>query len=269
MNSSNTDINDDFFPDIRMSRKAAKKNILDETFKKAEMTIGLRPSKKKKFQKKTFQKLGIGLIVIGLVSIFAINYLPWMYVKFDTDYGTMQEVFNRDFKKGNFYDEIDYIFESPCTNCSNNSKSFIGLTKGDFSNIPKLTSYAFIILVLLGIIFTIFEVIERSRNLSVEIAKIIHSIFAVGALIVSVFVVFISIKILSSNLVLYYNKPFIEIFGIKNVILIFPAPIILIVISLVSIMISIFLIKINFHEFEKKFLSEKTRSTLSGYKFWS
>jgi len=269
MNPSEEDIDDDFFLDMRKSKKAAKEDMLDETFKKAEMLRGLQPKEKKKIIKKPFLKLGFILIIIAAISLFAINYLPWMYVKFDTDYGPIQEVFNRDFEKGYYYDEIDYIFDSPCANCSNNSKSFIGLTKDDFINIPKTTSYGFITLVLLGLIFIIFEIIERWRNFSIEIAIIVHSTFAAAALIVSVFVMFISIKFLSSYLVLYYNRPFIEIFGVDNVILIFPAPIILIVISFASIMIAIILMKINFHEFEKKLLSEKTHSTLSSFRFGS
>jgi hypothetical protein len=180
-----------------------------------------------------------------------------MYVKFDTDYGIKQEVFYRDLTKGNYYDEIDYLFESPCKNCSNNSKNFIGLNTDDFKNIPKNSSYGFIIIMLLGIIFTLFEMIERWRNFSIDKAIIAHSIFSAAALIVFVYILFISIKFISSNVVLYYNRAFIEIFSINNVFLIFPIPVILIVISFVGILISIIIMKINFHELERKFLSKK------------
>ena len=267
MRPSDEDIDEDFFADVRKNRKATKEDILDETFRKAEMLKGLRPKEKKKVTKKPFLKLGIVLIIIAVISLVAINYAPWMYIKYDAEYGTIQEFFNRDFKEGHYYNEIDYIFESPCANCSNNSKNFIGLTKDDFTNIPKTTSYAFITLALLGIIFIIFEIIERRRNFSMEMVAVVHSTFAAAALTVSIFVVFTVIKFLSSYFLLYYNRPFIEVSGVNNVKLIFPVPIILIVISFASIIIAINIMKINFHEFEKKLVSEKTRSTLSSFKF--
>jgi len=266
MRPSDEDIDEDFFADIRKSRKATKENILDETFRKAERSKGFRLKEKKKVTKKPFLKLGI-VLIIAVISLVAINYAPWMYIKYDAEYGTIQEFFNRDFKEGHYYNEIDYIFESPCANCSNNSKTFIGLTKDDFTNIPKTTSYGLITLTLLGIIFMIFGMIERRRNFSKEMVAVVQSIFAAAALIISIFLVFIFIKFLSSYFLLYYNRPFIEVSGVNNVILIFPMPIILIAIFFVIIIIAIIVMKINLHEFEKKLVSEKTRSTLSSFKF--
>ena len=129
---------DDFYSDIKKSRKALKEDILDETFKKAEISKGLRPKEEKKVTKKTFLKLGIILIIIAIISLVVINHLTWMYVKYDADYGTIEELYYRELvnKEDQSYKEIDYIFESQCTNCSNNSKNYIGITKDDFTNIP-------------------------------------------------------------------------------------------------------------------------------------
>lgn len=267
MNPSYDDINKDFSVDMRTHKKAIKEEILDETFRKAEILKGLRPIEKKEVTKKPFLKLGIVLIIITIISLVAINYTPWIYIKYDAENGIIQEFIHRDLKDGHYYKEFDYIFESPCANCSNNSKNFIGLSKDDFTNIPKITFYGFIILFLLGIIFIIFEIIERKRNFSIKIVTLIHSTFAAATLTVNMFVIFTLIKFFSSNFLLYLNRSFIEVSGINNIILIFPVPIFIIFISLISIIIAINIMKINFLKFEKKLISEKTHSTLSYLNF--
>ena len=248
------------FSDIRKIRKSAKEDILDETFKKAEISKGLRSEPDDKVTKKHFLKLGIILIIIAVLSLIIINNLPWMYIKYNSDYGAVEELYYKDFinEEGHYYKEVDYIFESPCINCSNNSTNYIGLTKDDFSNIPKNASYGFITLAILGIVFTIIEVFRKRQNLSINTVTIIHSIFAAASLFIGIVVVLLSIKFIGFYFLLYYNKPFIEVSGIYNIILIFIVPIILIIISYAIIMISIIVMKINFNEFEKKLRSERS-----------
>ena len=191
-----------------------------------------------------------------------------MYIRYSADYGTIEEFYYKGFenKEGNYYEEVDYIFESPCTNCSNNSKNFIGVTKDDFTNIPNMASYGFIFLVLLGLIFTLFELIERMLNFSLEITAMIHTIFAAAAILVSIVIVASCIKFLGLYFLLYYNIPFIEASGVNNVILIFLAPIILIIISLAIIKVTITVMKINFDEFVKKLKSNKPHPAFSSRK---
>jgi hypothetical protein len=201
--------------------------------------------------------------------LLVINYLPWIFIKFDTEYGILQETFFIDFKnsEGYYHEKIDYIFESSCTNCSKNSNNFIGITKNDFTDVPKIATYAFISLAILGIIFTIFEIIERKYNLSNKIALLVHSTFAIAAFFISIFVIFILIKFLGIYFLLFYNRPFIEASGIRNLILISPTTINLILISLIVIIITIGIIQINFREFEKKVFLEKSHTSLSTFKF--
>ena len=262
---------EDFFHNLRRSKKIAKEDILDEIFRKAEISKGLRPKEEKKVVKKPFLKIGIILIIIAVISLTIIYTLPWMYIKCDTGYGTIQEYFNKDFenKEGNDYEEIDYIFESPCTNCSNNSKNYIGLNKNDFTDLPKLSSYGFITLIFLSLIFTIFVILERIRNLSMEIVTLIHSIFAATAIIISIFITFLSVRFFGVYFLLYYNKPFIEASGINNIILIFPVPIILFVISIAIIIISINIITINFHELKNNLNSQIKHSSISTFRYGS
>lgn len=261
-------IDGDFHSDIRKIRKVAKEDMLDETFKKAEISKGLRPKEGGRVTKKPFLKIGIVLIIIAVVSLAIINYLPWMYTKYSSESGTIQELFYKDFenKEENYYRETDYIFESPCTNCSNNSKNFIGLTKNDFTNIPRTASYGFITLAILGLIFTIFEIFDRMRNFSMETVTVIHSSFAAAAFIVNTVITILSIKFLGVYFLVYYNRPFIEASGINNLILIFLVPTILIVITITTIMIAITIMKINFHEFEMKLRSDKPRSSISNFR---
>lgn len=259
-------LNGDFFSDVRKIRKTAKEDILDESFRKAEISKGIRPKEGKKVVKKPFLKLGIILIIVAIISLVIINYLPWVYIKYNAEYGTIQEFFYKDFenKEGHYYPKIDHVFESPCTNCSNNSKNYLGITKNDFTDTPEITSYGFIILVLLGIIFTIFAILAKLRDYSLETVSMIHSTFAAATVIISIFIMLLNIKFLGLYFLLYYNRPFIETSGVNNVIMILLVPIIIVFISFAIIFIAFTVMKINFHEFEKKLKLDKSRSSISA-----
>lgn len=165
-------IDENFFPDItdiKKIRKRVKDDVLDEMFEKAETSKRIRRKPEDKVIKKHFHQLGIVFICIAIIALISINYMPWMFIKFDTVNGGIQELYYVNFKNKNdhYYTEIDNIFESPCTNCSNNSKNYIGIIKNDFSSIPKITSYAFITLALLGIFFTIIEIFRMKKKISI------------------------------------------------------------------------------------------------------
>lgn len=174
MNPTGDDVDDDFFSNIGKSKKSMKEDVLDETFNKAEKLKRSKPKEGKKISEKPFRKLGIVLIIIAIISLFVINYLPWMYVRFNSDNGSIEEFYYRDFinLEGDYYNEVDYIFESPCTNCTNNSKNFIGLNIDDFSEIPERASFGFILITLVGLIFTIFAIIEKSKILQLNLSHL-------------------------------------------------------------------------------------------------
>lgn len=269
MRYTEKDSDNDSFSKIKESIKNAKDDLLDETFKKAEIKKALRLKEEKKIPKKPFLKLGIVLIIVSLIAIGSVNSLPWVFIKYDTINGTTQESYFKDFSEGTVYNETTYIFESPCTNCSNSSNNFIGLTLNDFSDIPKLTINAFIILGALGVIFIIYILIDKWRNFSWDTTLLVHSSFAIAANIVSVFIIFILTKFLGSYLLLYYNMPFIESSGIKNITIVYPSTSILIILSATIILFTIVVIQINFREFEKKYLLEKIRSERHYFRFGS
>lgn len=267
MQYTEKDNDNDSFLKIKESIVKAKDDLLDETFKKAEIKKALRLKEGKKLPKKPFLKLGFVLIIISLIGIVTVNSLPWVFIKYDTISGTTEESYYKDFNQEIVHDETTYIFESPCTNCSNYSKNFIGLTLNDFSDTPKLTIYAFIIMGILGFIFTLFIIIDKWRNFSFETTLLIHSTSAVAANIISVFVIFILTKFLGSYFLLYYNIPFIEASGIKNIVIVYPTTSILIILSITTIIFTIAILQINFREFEKKFLLEKTRLERRYFRF--
>ena len=256
MEDSKEDNEFTFYSEVKSSRKMQKEKILDESFKRAERSKGIRVEGSKEFFKKPhFLKLGVIFIIISIVALGVINFLPWVFIKYDAEYGTIQEFYFKDFenKEGRYYpNELDSIFDSKCTNCSFNSKNYIGISKDDFFDVPLNASYAFYILIALGVVFTIISFIDKNRNYSRNIISIIHSSFAACGLIIGAFIILLHIKFLSVHFLVYFNEAFIETSGANNIILIFFAPLFLIMIAIAIVLISLITININLREFEKK-----------------
>jgi len=259
---------DDFFRDIRRIRKNSKDDILDESFKKAEINKGIGSKEKKMLTKKPFLKLGVIFLIFMLIAILMINYFPWVYIKYDAEYGEVQEFFYKNFEnERDFnYTEIDYIFKSPCTNCSNYTNNFIGIQKSDFTTTPKQTLNHFYILGILGAIFTIFAIVEKFKDFNKEFVSIIHSSFAMGGVLISIAIFLQNIKFLSFYLVFYNNFSFIEASNINNLIIIFLAPVIILFICFAIIIISSTVMKINFKDFEKIIKKQITKKSISEFK---
>jgi hypothetical protein len=254
-----------FYSEVRSSRKMQKENILDESFKRAERSKGIITQDKNQIIKKQqFHKLGVIFIIISIVALAVINFLPWVFIKFDAEYGTIQEFYFRDFenKEGRYYpNEMDNIFESKCTNCSFNSKNYIGISKDDFTVVPTTTSYTFFVFIALGIIFTIISILNYYRFYSRDIISIIHSSFAASGIIIGTFIILLNIKFLSVHFLVYFNEAFIETSGASDIILIFFAPLFIIIISIAIILISLITININLREYNKRRKSMKNEET--------
>jgi len=258
----------------RRKKEKVKEEILDETFKKAEFLRKTQPTQEKgKTSEKPFFKSGLIIIIIAIAAIAVINYTPWMYAKYDIGDISTQQFFYKDFEneeiKNNetYYQNVTYLFESPCTNCTNNSQNYIGLTINDFKNIPKLTTYGFIALIIMGLIFTIFVIIDRFRNFSFEKSYLVCSIFTAGYVITSVFILLLSIKFLASHFLIYYNGSFIKTSGMSNVALIFLAPIMMIFFSCAIMKGSMMVMKINFREVEKRLEPEESKRAHSTFRY--
>ena len=85
--------------------------------------------------------------------------------------------------------------------------------------------------------------------------------------IIGVFILSLFIKFFGAYFLLFYNNPFIEVSGVNDLIIIFPTALILTIVSFAIIMISTSVMKINFHEFEKRLITKKTQSALSTFKY--
>jgi hypothetical protein len=265
--------NEDFLL-VKKKKEKVKEEILDETFKKAEFLKNTQSTKeKKKTSDKPFFKSGIIIIIIAIVALALITFTPWMYAKYDIGNASTQQFFYKDFQneeiKNNktLLENITNLFDSPCKNCTNNSQNYIGLTIKDFGDIPKLTSYGLVALIIMGLIFTIFVIIDRFRNFSFEKSYLVCSIFAASYVVTSVFILLLSIKFLASHFLLYYNEPFIRTSGLTNVTLIFLAPIILVFFSSAIMKGSMTVMKINFREVEKRLESEQPEKNHSTFRY--
>lgn len=276
MKHNDEDMNEDFLL-VRRKREKAKEEILDETFKKAEFLKRVQPAQeKRRHSEKPFFKSGILVIIIAILALAVVNYIPWMYARYSADNVTVEQMFYKDFKNEetknnetyqNASQKVTGLFDSPCTNCTNNSQNYIGLTTDDFKTIPKLTSYGFVALAIMGLIFTIFVVIDRFRNFSIETSYLVCSIFNVTYVAISVFTLLLSIKFLASHFLTYYNGPFIETSGLTDVNLVFLAPIMMIFISCAIMKGSMTVMKINFREVEKILEAEESGKEHLTYRY--
>ena len=258
---------------VDRKRKKVKEEFLDEAFKKAELLKKAHSEIKKeqKVVKKPFIKLGIIAIIIAILGLALINYIPWMYIKYDSDYGTIEEYFSyNDFKNNNIeIDKINSLFESTCKNCSNNSKNYIGLTINDFTGSQSTILNSLIVLALLGLIFTVFIIIDRIKNFSEEIVNIIHSIFIASSIFIGLIVFLSTIKFLGAHLLMQFNKPFIEVLGITNIDLFFFIPYLFFASSLLFVIMGLILIKANFNKAVQNLESDKSQKSHSIYRYGS
>ena len=150
-------------------------------------------------------------------------------------------------------------------NCSSNSRHFIGLSLDDFSYTPGMAFTAFLIMAILGAIFTAFQLIDKFlRKFSMDTIAIVHSMFAAGIILSSTYVVILVIKFFGTYLLIFHNEPFIPLEELR---VIFIAPIILFVIAAVLIKGGTAIVKMNFNELKMRFKTEIPEDSFSVYKF--
>ncbi len=251
----------------------SKDIILDESFKKAELLKKDQP-KKKEVQivaKKPFIKLGIFITLIAIIGLVSINFLPLVYINYETDYGSIEEYFSYEDFRYNIIEpeEINSLFESTCYNCSDNSDTYIGLTFNDLTNTPKLTIYIFIFLALIGIIFTIFILFDRKKDFSEETITIIHSFFIAFIITIGIILLFINIKFLGAHLLFQLNKPFIQALGFNKIKMFFFSTYISILLSFFFFIIGLVFMRINLNKAVNKFNVDKSKKSNLNYRFWS
>jgi len=265
--SKEDDLNEDFFLTTK-TEKVTKEEILDKDFKKVKDVKEKKSEYKKTNTKKPFLKSGIILVIMALICLVIISFAPWAYVKCDLDYeeGKADKFIFKNYDENDIgYDnesqKIVNIFES--NNCTSSSCNFVGLNFEDFSNTPKITFYGFGILALLGLIFIIFQIIEKKRSFSVEMFTIAHSIFSTATIIISTFLFILVIKFFGIYFLLYYNDPFITT---KNIVFVSPVAITLLIILAAIIKATFGIMRINCTQLEKNFSAKGSKNPFFIYK---
>ncbi|KYK30561.1 MAG: hypothetical protein AYK22_03570 [Thermoplasmatales archaeon SG8-52-3] len=251
----------------------SKEKILDESFKKAEL-LKKGPTIKKEepvIAKKPIMKIGLVITFIAIIGLLFINFLPLMYIYYETDLGSIEEYFSYNDIRFDLIEpeEINNIFESSCNNCSHNSDYYFGVTKNDLINSPRITIYIFIILALIGIIFTIYILIDRKKDFSDETNTIVQSFFIVFLMILSIYLLSINLKFLDSHLFFELNKPFIFAMGFNRLRIFFLMPYFSILISFVLFCIGLVFMKIYLNRAVNQFNVKKSKRSEVSYRFGS
>jgi hypothetical protein len=253
--------------DLRINIKRdiiAKNGILDENFKKAEVQRKYKKQCRYQIKNKPFLKSGIAVILIAFLCLAIINFIPWLYFKHSSvlsDDSYLEGYFFKDFntEDKNSYGEITNFFYS------GNSSKLIGLSENDFIVIPLKAMYTFFALILLGVAFTVFEILDRKKNFLSEKVSIVQSFFSGCTIIICLFIIYLLIEFLGAHLLVVHNFIFISQ-SLPEIVLIFPAPIILIFISAGIIKVAFTILKINFKDLVVR-LEEESIKSLHTYRY--
>lgn len=249
-------------------KKASKEDILDEDFIKAKIITEKRLNENNEEKKKPFFQSGILLIIVAIICIALITYTPWAYIKADQENSSESaDMFIlKDFDKN----ELEYTNESVTIisvfepkNCSNGDCNYLGLTYDDFSDTPKATIYGFIGLAVLGFIFVIFQILDRKKNFDSDMFALVHSIFAVLAIIISVFILTLILKFFGVYLLLFYNSP---LYLTENIAFVSPIAIALGFVLLGIVKASFSILKINCNNFIQKHKEKENKNPFFIYR---
>ena len=223
-----------------------KEQMIDDAFKHAEIERGIQsPDKKpkKKTYEKTFPKLGVLLIILAILGLVLISNVPWAYLKYAVGDGHIETSIYQDFKNSD-HEEIENqliidLFQPP---------HYIGLSTDDFSEAPATASSGFIALIILGIIITIFGILDKILKFSIRTFVIIHFIFGAVLITPGTVIALSSIKFLGSQFLLYYNS---QLISSTEVTLLFPAAFIIITLGFIIAKLAFTIMRMDFNELQK------------------
>ncbi len=256
---------DEFFREAK-KEQLSRDQLLDENFKKAEKSRRKKDLNNKKNEKKPFLKSGILLLLIAVICLVITNVLPWAYVKCDDSSGE-QEIEKFVYSKEDASDienpEVLNIFDAPEVNATFHSSNFIGISFDDFKSSANILNFGFILLALMAIIFIVFQILDRSKEVFKNGFMLFHTAFSCMTILVSFFLLFTAVRFFSVYPLLSYNSNFINT---ENVFILFPVPIILSVILLIIIKAAFSIIKIYMKKMNSKLKGTgKKENPLSFY----
>jgi hypothetical protein len=236
-------------------REKIKEQILDDAFKKAEISRGLGSpdgkTHKKRPYEKTFPKLGILIIFLAIIGLVLISRTPWVYIRYDVG---KDASFNSNFDNVGNQTLLD-LFKSPY---------YLGLSADDFTYEYSSTFYGFLSLIILGIVITIFGIFDKMRDFSIETFITIHFTFTTIIIIPSTFIIVSGIKILGSHFLFYHNA---NLISPKLTFLSFPVAVSVVVLGFVIIKLMFTLMRMDFNALQKIKEAETSTPSFPYYSF--
>lgn len=261
MNTNQKDnLDDDFFINDKKKEKIKEQN-LDEKFKKTQKKD--KKTKEKTSRKKPFLLLGIVLIIIGASCFVMVEYGPLLYVKYEPVQSqniTIEKIYYKDFQQYISEDEeIHNFFEL-------NSSKYLGVSPDDFTPYLKTGIYTSYGLILMGVIFTILQIIFGIIDFDYKKSLILHSFFASAAAIICVYLIFISTKFFAAYILYILNYGIItNVLG--NAVIVFITPVILLFIFAAGLKICFVILKADYNEFESIFDTKKPKKSLINFRY--
>jgi len=246
--------NDKFKEDMlikKQDKKMLKEEIFNENYKKDSIpTHKMEIGTKLKPKKKPFLKLGLLLICIGIICLLIINVVPWAYTIYDnkTSNHMNNEIFYYNDKIDNFSNDTNFssFFESK------DSYNYLGVNSYTLQLIFNMQSYIIYTIIIVGVILTILSLLIKRGDFPVAKYKLLYCFFAIITAILCIYLIFITVKFLGAEILLFYNGNFISN-NIENLALLFISPIILICLASILLKINTTILKINLNYFEKIF----------------
>jgi hypothetical protein len=196
--------------------------------------------------KKPGLKTGIGLAIIGIICLSIINFLPWLYIKYDsetTDEGVIEDYYYKNLRNDNpetHDQDINDFFD--------NSETLTGVSKNDFVDKPAILNYIFILIIVIGLIYLMMGVITESK-IPIKNNLIFQTISILFVVFLCTYAIYICLNFLASHLLLYNIQQIQQL--LPKVIMVFPAPIILIIFSAVLIKFGFSILEIKFGDLAK------------------
>lgn len=256
---------DEFFREAKREQ-LSKDQILDENFKKAEKSRRKKDIKVKNSEKKPFLKSGILLLIIAIICLVITNLLPWAYVRCDDSSGK-QEIEKFVYSNEDASDienpEVLNIFDTPEVNATVHSSNFIGISFNDFKSSANILTFGFIFLALMAVIFIIFQILDRSKQVFKNGFMLFHTSFSCLVILACFFLLFTVVRFFSVYPLLSYNNNFINT---QNIFILFPVPIILSIVLLIVIKAAFSIIKIYMKKMRSKIdVTDKKETPFSFY----
>jgi hypothetical protein len=248
------------FEEVLLSKKSDSPKLNDKHKKISILIDNIGAKDKLKTKKKPILKLGLILVIFGIICLLIINLIPWSYVIYDNKISNLKnnEIFYYPDKIEKFSNDINFtsFFESK------DSNMYLGVNSLTSKTMLMTQSILLYVIIFLGVILTIIGILIARSNFPIEKYKLLNCFFAVITALICIYLIFITVKFIGTEILLFYNGKVI-FDNIENLALIFISPFVLIFIASCLLKISTTILKINLKHFDKMF-DEKIKNESFG-----